>query len=156
MKAFDYDLKLGPVVAGTLLVLAALAVMFFSLYMYRVKTLHHVDYTACSEYKAYIEVSKCVGLKVRDYLKHPQWRAAQFTCYMLATIISGIFCAWIAGVQRLVAVPLITVIATLAAFVMFKPWGLVTIAALLGVPLGGAIFQIFAKRRARILGTNSP
>jgi hypothetical protein len=147
VKAFDYDLKLGPVVTGILLVLAALAVMFFLLYAHRMQTLHRADFVPCMQQKTYMAVSKCVGLKVRDYIKHPQWQAAQFTCYMLVAIISGIFCGWSTGYQRPVAVPLIAVLSALAASGLFKPWGLVTFAAFLGVLLGGAIFQVFIKRR---------
>lgn len=149
MKAFDYDLKLGPIMVGVLMVLGALALVFFALYAHRLQTMHRVDFTSCAEYKTYMDASKCVGIKVRDYLKHPQWQAAQFTCYMLAAIMAGIFCAWNTREQRRVAVPLIAAVAALAAIVMFKPWGLVSIAALLGVLLGGAIFQVFLKRRPR-------
>jgi hypothetical protein len=148
VKAFDYNLKLGPVVIGTLLVLFALGVMFFALYAHRLQNLYRVDYTPCAQYKIYIELSKCIGLKVRDYLKSPQWRAAQFACFMLAAILGGVFCGWLAGNQRQVTVPLIAAISALAASVIFKPWGLVAVAALLGVPLGGVIFQVFSKRRA--------
>jgi hypothetical protein len=147
VKAFNYDLKLGPVVVGVLMSLALLGLVFFSLYVHRVRTLHHVDYTSCAQYKTYMGVSKCVGLKVRDFLKHPQWRAVQFTCYMLATIMSGIFCAWFAGGQRQVAIPLIAALTALAASVLFKPWGLVAVTGFLGVLLGGAIFQVFTKPR---------
>jgi hypothetical protein len=152
VKAFDYDLKLGPVVTGTLLVLAALGVMFFSLYAHRLQNLYRVDYTPCAQYKTYIELSKCIGLKVRDYLKSPQWRAAQLACFMLTAILGGIFCSWLTAGQRRISVPLIAAISALAASVIFKPWGLVATAALLGVPLGGAIFEVFNKRRA----LNSP
>jgi hypothetical protein len=147
VKTLNYDLKLGPVALGTLLVLAILGLMFFTLYAHRLQTLHRVDFTPCAEYKTYMALSKCVGLKVRDYLKHPQWRAAQFACYMLAAIISGICCAWMAGGQRQVAVPIVACIAALAAAQMFKPGGLVAIAAFMGVPLGGAIFHVFAQHR---------
>ncbi|HEX5056715.1 MAG TPA: hypothetical protein VFX02_09480 [Gammaproteobacteria bacterium] len=153
VKAFDYDLKLGPVVTGTLLVLAVLGVMFFSLYAHRIQTLYRADYSPCAQYrnlmdyKTYMQFSKCLGIQTRDYLKHPQWLAAQFACFMFAAIMSGIFCGWLTGSQRQVSVPLIAAISAMAASVIFKPWGLVTVAALLGVPLGGAIFQVFSKRR---------
>jgi hypothetical protein len=156
MKAFDYDLKPGPVVLGVLSVLAALAVMFFILHAHRVQTLHRVDYSPCVEYPNYMDVSKCVGLKVRDYIQHPQWRAAQFACYIWVAVMCGLFCAWIAGTQRYAAVPLVAVIAAVAASQLFKPWGLVTVAAFFGVLLGGAIFQVFAKRRLRATPTNFP
>jgi hypothetical protein len=148
VKAFDYDLKLGPVFLGVLTVLAVLGLMFFTLYVHRLQTLHRVDFSPCGQYKTYMDASKCVGLKVRDYIKHPQWRAAQFTCFMLAAIMAGIFCAWLTGGQRQVAVPLIACIAALTASQLFKPGGLVSITALMGVPLGGAIFQVFTKSRA--------
>ncbi|HEY3486546.1 MAG TPA: hypothetical protein VGL10_00635, partial [Gammaproteobacteria bacterium] len=145
---------LGPVVLGVLFMLAILGLAFFVLYVHRVQTLHRVDYSVCAQYKTYIAVSKCVGLKVRDYLKHPQWQAAQFASYMLAAIIGGIFCTWFAGAQYSVTLLLVAAISALVASLIFKPWGLVAMAALLGTPLGGAIFNVFVKKRG-IQNTNS-
>jgi hypothetical protein len=156
VKAFDYDLKLGPIVIGTLVVLAMLTVVFFGMHIHRVKNLYQADYSPCAQYRTnYMHFSRCMTLKVYDFLKHPQWLAAQFACYMLVTIIGGIFCAWLAGGQRQVAVPLIACITVLLASLTFNPWGLAAVTALLGVPLGGAIFQVFYKRR-RVAPTNSP
>jgi hypothetical protein len=108
-----------------------------------VRNLPQVDYRPCTQYRTYIGLSQCMTLKVREFLEHPQWRAAQFACYMLVTIIGGIFCAWYAGGQRQLAIPLIAAITALLAAVLFKPGGVISIAGLLGVPLGGAIFQVF-------------
>jgi hypothetical protein len=155
MKAFDYDLKLGPIVIGTLVVLTMLAVVFFGMHIHRVKNLYQADYSSCAQYRTdYTAFSRCMTLKVYDFLKHPQWLAAQFACYMLVTIISGIFCAWLAGRQRQVAVPLIALITVLLAALTFNPWGMAAVTALVGLPLGGAIFQVFYKRRRRV-ATNS-
>jgi hypothetical protein len=150
VKILDYDLKLGPLMLGVCMVLALLGMVFFALHVHRVQTLHRVDFSPCAEYLSYMDVSKCVGLKTRDHLKHPQWRAAQFVCYMLATILGGIFCAWITRGQRAVAIPLIAAGAGLLASILFNPGGLVSIAAVAGVLLGGAIFQVFARRRPRL------
>jgi CHASE2 domain-containing sensor protein len=86
-------------------------------------------------------------LKVHQFLAHPQWRAAQFACYMLLTIMGGIVCAWYTGGQRPVAVPLIAVLTALMAAIFFRPGGVISLAAMLGILLGGAIFQVFSKRR---------
>jgi hypothetical protein len=75
---------------------------------------------------------------------------------MWVAVMCGLFCAWIAGTQRYAAVPLVAAIAALAASQLFKPWGLVSSAALFGVLLGGAIFQVFTKRRSENRPTNFP
>jgi hypothetical protein len=153
MKTTNYDLKWGAVMLCVLLMQVMLAVAFFTLHLHRVRSLPQADYSACAQYRTYIGLSQCMTLKVREFLMHPQWRAAQFACYMLLTIMGGIFCARYTGGQRQLAVPLIAVITALLAAVLFKPGGVISLAGMLGIPLGGAIFQVFNKRRD--LATNS-
>jgi hypothetical protein len=148
MNTFDYDLKLAPVALGALLMLLVLGVLFFSLHIHRVMTLQQVDFTLCAYQKTYIAASKCVLVKVRDHLKHPQWQAAQFVCYMLAAIGVGLAAARLAGGQYPVTVPLVGVVSGLLIWVLFRPSSLLALCALLGALLGGAIFHVWAKKRA--------
>ncbi len=147
MKTLNYDLKWGAVMLCVLVMQVILAMTFFTLHLHRVRSLPQVDYSVCAQYRTYIGLSQCMTLKVREFLIHPQWRAAQFACYMLVTIMGGIFCSWYTAGQRQLAVPLIAVITALLAAVLFKPGGVISLAGMLGIPLGGAIFQVFSKRR---------
>lgn len=147
MKTFNYDLKLGPVIGGTLLMLAALGAIFFMLYVYRIQHLDQVDFSVCAQQKTYLDASKCVGVKVRDHIKHPQWQAVQFVCFILVAMAVGALAAWLAGAQYWVATPLVGVISALVGAMLFKPRGLLPLAALLGALLGCALFHVLVIKR---------
>lgn len=147
MKTFDYNLKLGPVIGGTFIMLIALGAVFFMLYIYRIQHLNQADFSDCARQKTYLAASKCVGLKVRDHIKHPQWQAVQFVCFMLVAMAVGALTARMAGAQYRVATPLVGVISALVGAVLFKPRGFLPLAALLGALLGCALFHVFVAKR---------
>lgn len=143
MKAFDYNLKLGPVIGGSFIMLVALGTVFFTLYVYRIQHLDRVDFSDCAQQKTYLAASKCVGLKVRDHIKHPRWQAVQFVCFILVAMAVGALTAWMAGAQYWVAASLVGVISALVGAMLFKPHGFLPLAALLGALLGCALFHVF-------------
>ena len=147
MKAFDYNLKLGPVIGGSFIMLAALAAVFFMLYIYRIQHLDQVDFSVCAQQKTYLDASKCVGIKVRDHIKHPQWQAVQFVCFILVAMAVGALTAWMAGVQYWVATSLVGVISALVGAMLFKPRGFLPLATLLGALLGCALFHVLVVKR---------
>lgn len=155
MKTFDYNLKLGPVIGGSFIMLVALGTVFFMLYIYRIQHLDRVDFSDCARQKTYLAASKCVGLKVRDHIKHPQWQAVQFVCFVLVAMAVGALTAWMAGEQYWVATSLVGVISALVGAVLFKPRGFLPLAALLGALMGCALFDIFVIKR-RLPAKNPP
>lgn len=150
MKAFDYNLKLGPVISGVLLMLAGLGAVFFTLYVYRIQHLDRVDFSACGQQTTYIAASKCVGLKIRDHIKHPQWQAVQFVCFIMIAMAAGALTARMAGAQYAVATPVAGVIAALVGSMLFKPSGILPLATLLGALLGCALFHVLVVKRRRL------
>lgn len=146
MREEFHKIRFGPVILTCLALLVALGAVFFGLYIVRMMGLNTVDYSVCTGETDYMALSYCVGTLARDHLKDPHWQAVQLFSYIVTAMGVSAVAARLAGAQRLAVCALASLMAALAAAVIFKPAALVAWGALSGGVLGALIVDHWSKR----------
>ncbi len=131
-------LSIARIASGTLALTIVLIGLFVILTYYRMSTLQNSGLGAClSELNA--NTPDCASFSVFQYLWHPQWIAAQFSCYFFAAMIIGYLFTRKNPKTAPITSALIGVISAALLLSIIEPGRLSALSAFLGVVLGGLI-----------------
>lgn len=146
--------RVKPVLFGFFAGLAFIGLSFKALNGWRLwnidKNLDFGSYFAvCETAVNEAEAADCVMYLSAQYLNDPNWLAIMFLLLLFEAVVIGFFVAVWAGVERVLVIPVTSLLCSVAIWRFFDHAEIAMFACFFGMVLGGLMEHSLSKRKGR-------